>query len=367
MDPVAIVAVLGLAFVGKSLNSSKYVADFQADPPPTVVTIEKPRENLVPKLVYSVAGGLNVEEHVSPPSTMKDSSLPSFQIPQFKPIYKNPVNYDSSRVFDQLTSISRNINPINMDGKSILKVAPGLGLGSSSSETENAIYGSGGQGFHYGAYQPVPILTNADVLSNGTSETGTAGGTRGASIVKNTPLAPAISGYSGLGGITEPPAVVFPGRDLTMPPMIPVGPGGPKSYSAPPDSLYSIYPTNRDQILAAQTGGQVRNGQVYRPDPSTFQPSSDIRSTLNNNVFRGSKPMVPSTEGNVTTFRTDSLNLNYTIPNMTRTQQTAPMGTTTLNSIKGQSNPLGTTSALAARSSPLQTNPYAIPSFSVQK
>jgi hypothetical protein len=369
MDPVAIVAVLGLAFVGKSLNSkSNYVSDNQAALPPTVVTIRKPREDLFENPVYSIAGGLNVNEHVSPPSTKKNSSLPSFQVPNFKPVFKTPVNYNADRVFDSLTSISRNVNPENKDGKTLLTTAPGLGLGSnvsgySSKSGVRTAYGGGGQGFHYGAVQPLPILTNADVLVNGTMETGTLAGNRGAAIVKHTPLAPAISGYSGVDGITEPPSVVLASRDLEMPPMIPNNPGGPKSYSAPPDSLYNVFPTNRDQILAPNTGGLTMNAQQYRPGPNTYQPMSDIRSTPNDIFFRGSKPIGPTTEGKVTTMRTDSQYLNYVIPNMTSAQSTASIGTVTLNSVKGQVNTRNTFEALGSYSSPLKTNQFAIPSF----
>ena len=372
MDPVAIVAVLGLAFVGQRLSSS-YVSDTQAAAlPPTVVTIKKPRENLVTNPVYSVAGGLNIQDHVSPPSTKKDSSLPSFQVPNFKPIQGTPVNYNSDRVFDTLTSITRNVNPANKDGKALLTTASGLGLGSKISEYTNQMgvrtpYGGGGQGFHYGAVQPMPILQNADVLVNGTLETGTLAGNRGASIVKHTPIAPVISGYSGVGGITEPPSVVLAARDLTMPPMVPNNPGGPKSYSAPPDSFYNVLPTNRDQILAPNTGGLTKNAQQYRPGNETYQPMSDIRSTPNNTFFRGTKPNGPTTEGQVTTMRTDSQYIDYVIPNMTSAQTTATIGTVTLNAFKGQENPRNTFKALGNTSAPLQTNPFAIPSFSIQK
>jgi hypothetical protein len=364
MDPIAIAAVLGLAVVGKKLSES-YVADVQAESRPVV--IEKPRENIVPKLVYSIAGGLNAQQHVNPPSTRKNSALPSFQVPNFKPVHQTPVNYNSDRVFDTLTSITRNVNPVNKSGKALLTTAPGLGLGTSINPNSNTPYGGGGQGFHYGAVQPVPILTNADVLVNGTAETGTRAGTRGASVVPHTPLAPAISGYS-VGGITEPPALVVPVRDFkVMPDILPNNLGGPKQYSAPPDALYNVFPTNRDQILAPQTGGLTVNPQIYRPSSSTYQKVSDIRSKANTTVFKGTSQVTPESQGKVTTLRTDSQFLNYVIPNMTRRQTTAPLGTVTLNSIKGQMNPRNTMESLGATTTPLQTNQFAIPSFSIQK
>lgn len=352
MDPIAIAAVLGLAVVGKKL-SEPYVADIQATSRPVV--IEKPRENLVPNNVYSVAAGLNALQHINPPSTGKDSSLPSFQIPNFKPVHNTPVNYDANRVFETLTSITRNVNPVNKDGKALLTTAAGLGLGTSRNPNSKTPYGGGGQGFHYGAVQPLPILTNADVLANGTSETGRLAGYRGASVVQRTPLAPSnISRYSGeIAGVTEAPALVIPIRDFkSMPSIIPNNRGGPKQYSAPPDSLFDVLPTKRDQILSPQTGGLTFNSHVYRPKTSTFQPISDIRSKENSTVFKGSMPVPPESQGKVTTFRDNSMFMNYVIPNMTRRQNTPPLGKVTLNSFKGHLNP---------------RDPSAIPSFSVQK
>jgi hypothetical protein len=151
-----------------------------------------------------------------------------------------------------------------------------------------------------------------------------------------------------------------------MPPMVTAGDGGPKSYSAPPDSLYSIYPTIKDQTMTAQTGGLVRNPQFYRPDASTFADPSTIRSQSNNIFFKGTQASVPSTAGNVTTVRDDSKFINYVIPNKTSAQQRPEIGTVTLNGTRGHVNLRNTPSALGLTTEPLKTNPFAIPSFSVK-
>jgi hypothetical protein len=367
MDPVAIIAVLGLAFLGKNL-SERYVSDEAPVTLPTVVTIEKPRENLIEKDVYSIAGGLNIIDHMKPPSTKKSYNPPIFQIPQFKPIYKNPVTYDSSREFEKISSVTRNVNPANLDGAALLTTAAGLDIGISSGYTNGKVttkYGAGGQGYHYGAVQPKPILTNADVLVNGTFETGTKGGYRGAAVVNKTPLDPKISGYSSIGGITEPPAMVFPIRNLAAPPIISPATGS-KSYSAVPDSLYSVFPTLKDQILSPQTGGLQTQPMINRSTAATFQPMNDIRSHSNNTMFASTNAQIPSTAGEQTHMRTDSKHMNYVIPNKTSEQNYAPLGITTDNAFRGQFNPRGTLDALKSISAPLKTNPFTIPSFSVE-
>jgi len=364
---VAIIAVLGLAFLGKNL-SERYVADEAPVTLPTVVTIEKPRENLIEKDVYSIAGGLNIIDHMKPPSTKKSYNPPTFQIPQFKPIYKNPVTYDSSREFEKISSVTRNVNPANLDGSKLLTTAPGLDLGQQSAYTDGRVttaYGAGGQGFHYGAVQPKPILTNADVLVNGTFETGTKAGYRGDAVVKKTSLAAKISGYSSTAGITEPPAMVYPVRNLEAPPIISPA-TGQKSYSAVPDSLYGVFPTLKDQILSPQTGGLQTQPMINRSTAATFQPMGDIRSHPNTTMFASTNAQIPSTAGEQTHMRTDSMHLNYVIPNKTSEQKYAPIGTGSYNAFKGQFNPRGTLEALSSISAPIKTNPFTIPSFSVE-
>jgi hypothetical protein len=151
-----------------------------------------------------------------------------------------------------------------------------------------------------------------------------------------------------------------------MPQMVTAAPGGPKMFSAPPDSLYSIYPTTRDQTLAPQTGGLVQNPQIFRPEPSTFEQSSRLRSQPNNILFKSTLSTIPTTAGEVTTFRDDSKFINYVIGNHTSAQQRPEIGTVTLNSTRGQVNMRNVPSALGLTSAPLKTNPFAIPSFSVK-
>jgi Family of unknown function (DUF5899) len=265
-----------------------------------------------------------------------------------KHVWGSPTNDFRQVSSEHLTRVQNGVSPTGQ------RINVGRGLGLSADVPA-------GGGFHSESFRVLPVNANVERLTHLPGAE-----TRGASIIPSGSLAPAISGYSGISGFTDGPAIAkYPNRAEETP-YTGLG-SAARTFMRSPDPSFekTLQPTLKDQGLTPYTGPSKSQVNIFNLNPEpvskySFNAPTGHRGLSNDYVPFGSqavaqtKPSI-STQNGYQPLVTPPGPMNASV-----TGQRGSIGELRPTPTKASSNlPQNFDIAKSA----LATNPYAAPSF----